>query len=80
MVAPAALTLDTHASLCDAEGRTLPLLGQERPAVSRYLRDLSEGAQLMWVAGRLCDREGVLGLVPLSAAIRRHGRIGYAQM
>jgi hypothetical protein len=80
MVAPVELTLDTHALLCDAEGKTLPLLGQERPAVSRYLREFSDGAQLMWVAGRLVDREGVLGLVPLSAAVRRHGRIGYAQI
>lgn len=80
MVAPAGITSEAHASLSDGTGHLLPVLGPERAAVARCLRQLGEGGQLLWVAGRLLDRGGSLGLLPLSAVARRHGRISYAQM
>jgi hypothetical protein len=80
MVKPASLAAEAQAALRDTDGHVLPLLGSERPAHARYLRGLSEGGQLLWVAGRLVDRSGSIGIVPLSAAVRRHGRISYAQM
>jgi hypothetical protein len=80
MVAPAELEPDTTAMLRDARGHRLPLLCDDRLGIARCLRELSDGAELLWVAGRLLDRDGAVGLVPLSAAVRRHGRICYAQM
>jgi hypothetical protein len=68
------------ASLVDANGRLLPMFCSESPSVPRYLESLAHGGELLWVAGRLVDRDGVLGVCPLSAAAKRQGRVCYFQM
>jgi hypothetical protein len=44
------------------------------------LRDALHGAQLQWIAGRLLDRDGAIGFLPLSAAVTRHGRLCFVRM
>jgi hypothetical protein len=68
------------ASIGDASGLVLPLRSTESPAVLRYLGSLAQGAEPLFVAGRLVDRDGLLGLLPLSAAVKRHGRVCYEQL
>lgn len=80
MVAPSHITEDANSALADGSGHLLPVLGSDRVALSRCLHGFADGGQLLWVAGRLIDRGGNLGLLPLSAAARRNGRISYAQM
>jgi hypothetical protein len=77
IVAPASIA---DAGLADANGRLLPLLCPENPSAPRHLEAMARGAEPVWVAGRMIDRAGVLGLAPLSAAVRRHGRVCYVQM
>jgi hypothetical protein len=68
------------ASLGDAEGFVLPLRCAESPAVLRHLWSMAQGAEPLFVAGRLVDRDGLIGLLPLSAAVKRHGRVCYEQL
>ena len=80
LVAPTQVALQSDPQLHDTDGNLLPLVGADGPATLRFLERFCEGAETLWVAGRLIDDRGVLSLVVLSAAIKRAGRVCYAQM
>jgi hypothetical protein len=81
LLAPAEIDADAGApALTDAGGHRLPLSCRERPAFPDALRDALHGAQLQWIAGRLLDRDGAIGFLPLSAAVTRHGRLCFVRM
>ena len=80
LVAPTSVALEDEPLLRDANGNLLPLVGADGPATLRFLERFCEGAETLWMAGRLVDDRGVLSLVVLSAAIKRAGRVCYAQM
>lgn len=80
LVAPTSLALEHGPVLRDAAGQLLPLVGADGPATLRFFEQFSDGADTLWVAGRLVDDGGVLSLVALCAAIKRAGQVCYAQM
>jgi hypothetical protein len=71
---PAAAVL----ALADANGRELVL--DCAPSLLHHIRHTIEDGELLWMAGRLVDHRGRLGVLPLSAAVLRHGRLCYARM
>jgi hypothetical protein len=80
LLAPARVSLEDGVLLFDRNEQPLPLLGYGGPEPLRAFARSIEGAETMWVAGRLVDREGVLSLVLLSSALLRRGQVCYAQM
>jgi hypothetical protein len=65
-------------ALSDPGGRELPL--HCAPSLLAHVRRSVEGGELLWMAVRLVDHRGRLGVLPLSAAVLRHGRLCYARM
>lgn len=79
LLAPARFETDAALpALIDAHGRELPL--QCSPSLLAHVRRTLANAEVLWMAGRLVDRLGLLGFLPLSAAVLRHGRLCYARM
>lgn len=79
LVAPDSLSGGDSPVLLDESGRPLPCAGD--PAVLMHLADRAGSPHRpLWICGRLVDPGGVLALVPLSAAVNRHGRLCYTQM
>jgi len=78
LVAPKALSGESQPLLLDDLDQPLPIVGDA--ANARYLREVSESGQLLWVAGRLDDPGGVLAMLPLAAAVRRDGHLHYTQL
>jgi hypothetical protein len=66
--------------LVGADGQRLPLLCPDNASLPRYLETLAQDGEPLWVAGRLADHEGLLGLTPLAAALRRRGRVCYERL
>jgi hypothetical protein len=80
LLAPARVEHDGETLLVDAAGRLLPVAHPDNPAALRYLDGLTARDAPAWLAGRLFDRDGVLMVAPLGAALMRDGRLCYAQM
>jgi hypothetical protein len=80
LVAPAHASFEAGCVLRDAAGKPLPLSHPDTPAALRYLERFAQDGDLRWVAGHLRELQGVLALVPLAAAVQRHGRLCYAQL
>jgi hypothetical protein len=79
LLAPARFDADAALpSLIDAHGRELPL--QCSASLLAHVRRTLADADVLWMAGRLVDRRDMLGFLPLSAAVLRHGRLCYARM
>jgi hypothetical protein len=79
LLAPARFDADAPLpALIDAHGRELQL--QCSPSLLAHVRRTLANADVLWMAGRLVDRFGLLGFLPLSAAVLRHGRLCYARM
>jgi hypothetical protein len=80
LVAPARIEHEGQPLLVDGQGRTLQLAHPDNPAALRYLDTVTSAGDPLWIAGRLLDRDGVLTLAPLGAALLQDGRLSYAQM
>jgi hypothetical protein len=79
LVAPKSVVAESSPALVDERERLLPLLCPGRPALPGFFRSQTLGAELLWVAGRLLDRGGLVGIWPLAALLRRRGRLCYVQ-
>ena len=71
---------NARAELVDGDGERLPLLAEAERTLFETLKDVTEGGQLVWVAGRLIGIAGGLFLRPVSALVRigeepRHFRL-----
>lgn len=80
LVAPARVVIEAEPVLFDAQGVSLPLAGSQAAATLRYFETWQQGAETLWVAGRLVNRNDSLALVVLSAIAKREGRVCYAQL